>query len=90
MPYCKNCNHRKIPSSMKIKFNDNVKMMFDECPMRDKNVAGCLIKNITIDWKAFIRWLEDNKMLDEKEKSNMKALKLYGENGKEVNKDEDA
>jgi len=89
MPYCQNCNHRRIPTSVKTKFNQNVKMMFDECPMKDKKVVGCLIKNITIDWKSFTRWLEDNNILEEKEKKNMQMLRLYDTENKEVNKDKD-
>jgi len=89
-PFCKNCQHRRIPATVKQKFNKNVKMMFDECPMRDKQVAGCLIKDITIDWKAFTRWLEDNKMIDDKEIKSLKLLKLYDfEDKEETEENED-
>lgn len=76
--YCNNCSHRKLPESIKTKFNTHVKTMFDECPMNDPKVVGCLIKDITIDWKAFIKWLDDHSMLEENEKKVLRILKLYG------------
>ena len=74
--FCKNCPHRKIPQSMKHKFNAEVKLMFLECPMNDSNVIGCYIKNLNIDWKAFSSWLKDNGQLDETEEKTLKLLKI--------------
>lgn len=77
--FCNGCKHRKIPESIKQKFNNNVKVMFDECPFKDKKVVGCFVKDIVVDWKSFSRWLEDNNMFSEDERKGMKMLKLYEE-----------
>lgn len=77
--FCKNCAHRKIPTSLKQKFNEYVKYTFIHCPQTDKNVAFCFIKEMTIDWKAFVRWCDDNKLMTEDEKRALKVLKLLEE-----------
>ena len=77
--FCKTCPHRKIPQSLKEKFNEHIKLMFIECPTSDECIAGCLIKNITVEWKSFVKWTEDNKLLTEDEKKSLKLMKLYEE-----------
>lgn len=72
--YCNDCSHRKIPESIKQKFNTHVKMMYDECPMKDPKVVGCLIKFTTVDWKAFAKWLDDHNLIDENERKNLDVL----------------
>ena len=79
--YCNNCPHRKIPTSLKEKFNTHVQIMFDECPMNDTKVIGCTISDISIDWKSFIRWCDDHTMLNQTEKNSLKLLKLYNPTG---------
>ena len=61
---------------MKQKFNNEVKLMFIECPLKDPKVIGCYMKNLNIDWKSFSNWLNDNGILDEDESETMKKLKL--------------
>lgn len=77
--YCNTCPHRKIPRTVKDKFNQNVKMMFSECPCHDPKVVGCFMSYSTIDWKAFVRWLDDNRNLTDEEKKNLKMIKMYEE-----------
>jgi hypothetical protein len=58
--FCQTCQHKNIPWFLKQKFNKAVNMTFIECPLRDENVAGCLIKNLNIDWDKFINYLVEH------------------------------
>lgn len=77
--FCKACPHRKIPQTLKGKFNQYVKVMFQDCPQTDEVVVGCFVRDIHVDWKAFVKWTEDNKLLTEEEKKTLKLMKLYEE-----------
>ena len=61
---------------MKQKFNDEVKLMFMECPLNDPKVVGCYMKGLVINWKSFSNWLKDNGQLEEVEAKIIKQLKL--------------
>lgn len=58
--FCKNCINRKVPLSIKKKFNKQYVTTFLECPTSDPKVVGCLIKERKIEWGAFAIWLNDN------------------------------
>jgi hypothetical protein len=75
--FCNSCDHRKVPASIKTKFNIHVKKMFIECPISSEYICGCTIKFITIDWGAFSKWLKDNQILEDSEEKVLKVIGLY-------------
>lgn len=75
--FCDSCEYRKIPDSIKKKFNEYVKPLFFDCPVTKEHIAGCTVKLIPIDWKSFSRWLKDNTLLEEAEEKTMKVVGLY-------------
>lgn len=78
--FCKECVNKKVPSTIKEKFNlaykrENISKIFLECPMNDAKVAGCLIKErMSIDWNKFCIWLNDHKDLTTEEAVAMAKL----------------
>lgn len=54
--FCKDCQHRNVPQSLKEKF-DKVKPFFGDCPHYDKKVVYCFTKHFEVDWVFFIRLL---------------------------------
>jgi len=75
--FCNSCDNRKIPESVKKKFNQYVKPLFFDCPITKSNVIGCTVKYVVIDWKSFSRWLKDNTLMDETEENTLKVVGLY-------------
>lgn len=61
--YCKKCPHKGIPRRLKESYNIYIKETFSECPMNDKKVIHCTIKDIDIEWKKFAVWLTDSDIL---------------------------
>ena len=58
---CANCPHSAVPKTIKEKYNNFVNKLFIECPIEnEKEIVGCFIKNIKIDWKIFNDWLKEN------------------------------
>lgn len=80
--FCNNCQHKNIPSTLKIKFNNGVKKTFVECPTGDSKIAGCFIKNLDIDWGKFAEWLIDNRQITMEEIIQLKNLGLIKEKEK--------
>ena len=75
--FCHNCQNRKIPTSLKEKFDEHIAPTFSHCPIYDEKFVGCTIKHtMKIDWKSFSIWLNDNEILTEHEAKQLKALKL--------------
>lgn len=66
-PFCEVCEHKSIPWFMKDKFNRVVQETFLECPLEDKNVAGCLISRMRIDWIKFAKYLIEHQAITEAE-----------------------
>jgi hypothetical protein len=59
--FCKNCEHKNIPSSIKKIFNKHgAKIFIDECPLNDALVVGCTTKLLTVEWITFL--IQANKM----------------------------
>lgn len=75
--FCNDCEHRKVPRSIKNKFNEKVKPFFFECPMNSKDISGCTVKSIVVEWKVFIKWLRDNNILEEEEDKMLKVVGLH-------------
>ena len=80
--FCKNCIMRKVPLSIKKKYNDTYDKTFIECPTSDPKVVGCLIKkNLDINWNSFAVWLNDNGNLTQEEAMMLARAGLI-QNGK--------
>lgn len=75
--FCENCAHRKVPLSIKNKFNTNLKFFFVDCPCQFEDIYGCTTKYIVIDWNSFLKWLIDNELIEEIEIKTMEAIGLY-------------
>ena len=82
--FCLNCPHRKIPKTIKEKFNEYVEPKFFECPIYDENVVGCLIKYTKIEWKAMTNWLIDNNLLDKEEEKVLIGLGIIKKEEKDA------
>lgn len=59
--FCKTCTHRLISDDIKTEFNNFAGVVFLECPLDDKYVIGCTIKEIEIDWESFKKHLKKKK-----------------------------
>jgi hypothetical protein len=70
--FCKTCQHANVPADLKDKFNKVVDKTFIECPTNDKVIAGCLIKNLNIDWVKFVQYLREHGAITEDQVSNLK------------------
>jgi len=80
--FCKECQNRDVPKSIKDKFNEGFKNTFVECPTSDKKVVGCVIPiNFKINWDSFCVWLEEQNDLTVKEAAEMTKLGLYNKGG---------
>lgn len=75
--FCKDCQHREVPQSIKEKFNQEIKETFINCPLYDDKFVFCFIKNLNIDWVAFINFLLKQRNLSSKE---IDAIKKEGDN----------
>lgn len=81
--FCKVCGHKDIPWFLKEKFNVFYKQkVFDECPMNDPKVAGCLVSRLNIDWQKFSKYLEEHSALTKEQLEKLNEMDLMG------NKDE--
>lgn len=66
--FCKDCSHRTIPDILKEKFNQNINDFWHECPINDKNIYGCTLKFLIIQWAEFFKYLVKEGMLSKNEK----------------------
>lgn len=64
---CYDCDKKLIPKKIKDLFNELANVIFIECPLNDKNVCGCTIKYLDIDWKNFVKYLKKNNHITIKE-----------------------
>lgn len=74
--FCNNCPHRKIPKSIKDKYNNLVSLTFIESPTNDPNVVYCFIKYREIPWNNFINELKKRKMLTKDEIKQLEMIKI--------------
>ena len=78
--FCKKCQNRSVPQSIKLKFNAGFKDTFVECPTSDPKIRGCLIPdNFKIDWNSFCTWLHDHEDLSVQEAIEMARIGLFKE-----------
>ena len=67
--FCKDCPQRRVPNILKEKYNQFVAKTFIECPFNDKQVVGCLIKDLNIKWEDFFKWIIQKEVLTDREKA---------------------
>ena len=72
--FCKNCEHRKIPKSIKNKYTHRGMKIKFLCPMSIEKIYGCTVKFLEIDWGGFVTLLLKEKQLTEKEVLELKIL----------------
>jgi hypothetical protein len=67
--FCRNCEHRNIPSSIKQIFNKHGGRIFvDECPiLDDPHVVGCTTKLLEIEWITFLIDINKKGLLSKEE-----------------------
>lgn len=68
--FCVDCSHQKIPTEIKSKFYPPFGDFFKTtCPLNDKDISGCTVKQIQIDWKGFFSFLEEKRGLKDGERA---------------------
>ena len=80
--FCKTCGHRQYSKELREKFNREVRPIFTQCPIIEKNFAGCLVKTLDVDWKNFIKYLSEHQLLTKADVIKLKELGWKLEKGK--------